>query len=167
VILIRAGKLEALGQGLDIPAGAKVIDQKNWRGDARPDRRLRVLDSEVPQSAVSSAYPQTRSSLWKALGTYADQKRRLKQTRTTSICPATTRKCRAPIRLLRTDAFCAGSAALLGSWSEQSSEVTPHRMVIDSVNLLSHDFDRLLRNGVTTVYVTADSADVIGSRGRF
>jgi imidazolonepropionase-like amidohydrolase len=51
------------------------------------------------------------------------------------------------------------------TWTEQSSEVTPHRLLIDSVNLFSNDFARLLRGGVTTVYVSADSANVIGGRG--
>jgi imidazolonepropionase-like amidohydrolase len=51
------------------------------------------------------------------------------------------------------------------TWAEQSSEVTPHRLVLDSVNLLARDFERLMRSGVTTVYLSPDSAGVIGSRG--
>ncbi len=51
------------------------------------------------------------------------------------------------------------------TWAEHSSEVTPHLNVIDSVNFLSTDFDRLLRGGVTTVWVSPDSASVIGMRG--
>jgi imidazolonepropionase-like amidohydrolase len=51
------------------------------------------------------------------------------------------------------------------TWAEHASEVVPHYDVIDSVNLLSHDFDRLARSGVTTVFVSPDSASVIGSRG--
>lgn len=51
------------------------------------------------------------------------------------------------------------------TWAEQSSEITPHLRVIDSVNLLSNDFDRLLRSGVTTVWVSPSSASVIGMRG--
>lgn len=49
--------------------------------------------------------------------------------------------------------------------AEESSEVIPHTRVIDGLNLLSPDFDRLLRGGVTTVYVAPDSAAVIGSQG--
>ena len=48
---------------------------------------------------------------------------------------------------------------------ESSSEVIPHTRVIDSVNLRSPDFERLVRGGVTTVFVAPDSAAVIGSQG--
>jgi len=49
--------------------------------------------------------------------------------------------------------------------AEESSEVIPHTRVIDAVNLRSPDFDRLLKGGVTTVFVAPDSAAVIGSQG--
>ncbi len=52
-----------------------------------------------------------------------------------------------------------------GSLAEQSSEVIPHTRVIDSVNLRSLDFARLLAGGVTTVFVSADSSSVITSQG--
>ncbi|MCH8147852.1 MAG: amidohydrolase family protein [Planctomycetes bacterium] len=48
---------------------------------------------------------------------------------------------------------------------EDSSEVIPHTRVIDSVDLRARDFDRLLRGGVTTVFVAPDSAAVISSQG--
>ena len=48
---------------------------------------------------------------------------------------------------------------------EGSAEVIPHTRVIDSVNLFGADFGRLLRGGVTTVFVAPGSAAVIGSRG--
>ncbi len=51
------------------------------------------------------------------------------------------------------------------SLTEESSEVIPETRVLDSVNLRSPDFDRLLGNGVTTVYVSPDSAAVVGPRG--
>jgi imidazolonepropionase-like amidohydrolase len=51
------------------------------------------------------------------------------------------------------------------SWGEHASEVVPHTLVIDSVNLLSNDFPRLRRGGVTTVFVSPDPAAVIGARG--
>lgn len=43
--------------------------------------------------------------------------------------------------------------------AEQSSEVIPETRVIDSLNLYSRDFQRLLQGGVTTVYVSPDSAN--------
>ncbi|MGE3180237.1 MAG: amidohydrolase family protein [Phycisphaerae bacterium] len=51
------------------------------------------------------------------------------------------------------------------TWADQSSEVIPHLRVADSLNLLSRDFDRLARSGVTCVYVAPDTASVIGARG--
>jgi imidazolonepropionase-like amidohydrolase len=49
--------------------------------------------------------------------------------------------------------------------NEQSSEVVPQIRVLDDLNLHTRDFDRLLRGGVTTVYVSPDAAAVIGARG--
>jgi imidazolonepropionase-like amidohydrolase len=51
------------------------------------------------------------------------------------------------------------------TFAEQSAEVIPHLTVADSLNLLSSEFDRLARGGVTAVYVAPDSASVIGARG--
>jgi len=48
---------------------------------------------------------------------------------------------------------------------ETSSEVIPHTRVLDSIDLRSPDFERLLRNGVTTVFVSPDPAAVISSQG--
>ncbi|MHC5109046.1 MAG: amidohydrolase family protein [Planctomycetota bacterium] len=49
--------------------------------------------------------------------------------------------------------------------AEHSSEIVPHTRVIDNVNLRSPDMGRLLSGGVTTVFVTPDSASVISSQG--
>ncbi|UCG88886.1 MAG: amidohydrolase family protein [Gemmatimonadota bacterium] len=49
--------------------------------------------------------------------------------------------------------------------SEQGSEVVPHTLVLDGLNLGSGDFDRLLRGGVTTVYASPDPSCVISPRG--
>ncbi|RMF79096.1 MAG: hypothetical protein D6744_09410, partial [Planctomycetota bacterium] len=51
------------------------------------------------------------------------------------------------------------------TWAEQVSETIPHVSVLDSVNPYSSDFERLAASGVTTVYVSPDSASVIGARG--
>lgn len=48
---------------------------------------------------------------------------------------------------------------------ETSSEVIPETRIIDSVDLRSEDFDRLVSGGVTTVFIAPDSAAVIGSQG--
>ena len=49
--------------------------------------------------------------------------------------------------------------------NEQSSEVVPHFQVFDAIDHGSNDFDRLLREGVTTVYISPDSSAVVGARG--
>ena len=49
--------------------------------------------------------------------------------------------------------------------SEGSSEIVPHTHVLDGMNLRSPDFDRLVRGGVTTVFLSPDPAVVIGPRG--
>jgi imidazolonepropionase-like amidohydrolase len=51
------------------------------------------------------------------------------------------------------------------SETEGSSEVVPHTRVADSINLRSPDFARLVRGGVTTVFVSPDSSAVIGPKG--
>lgn len=57
------------------------------------------------------------------------------------------------------------SAGTQGIYAEQSSEVVPELRVLDEVDLAHRDFQRLLARGVTTVYVGADPASVIGSQG--
>jgi imidazolonepropionase-like amidohydrolase len=51
------------------------------------------------------------------------------------------------------------------SLTESSSEVVPHTRVIDTMNLRSPDFERLVLGGVTTVFISPDSAAVIGPQG--
>ena len=59
----------------------------------------------------------------------------------------------------------AGVPAPSGVINEQSSEVVPHFEVLDAIDQGSDDFDRLLEEGVTTIYVSPDSSAVIGARG--
>lgn len=49
--------------------------------------------------------------------------------------------------------------------TDQTAEVAPHNRVIDSLDLSTLDLTRLVRGGVTTVYVSPDSSAVIGARG--
>ncbi len=51
------------------------------------------------------------------------------------------------------------------SWAEHSSEVIPHMRTLDAVDLTHRSFDEMVRHGVTTIFVTSDTASVIGSRG--
>jgi imidazolonepropionase-like amidohydrolase len=48
---------------------------------------------------------------------------------------------------------------------EQSSECVPHTRLLDGIDLGSPDFARLVRGGVTTVFVSTDGSAVIGPRG--
>jgi imidazolonepropionase-like amidohydrolase len=59
----------------------------------------------------------------------------------------------------------AGVPLPSGVVNEQSSEVVPHFEVFDAIDQGSDDFDRLLEEGVTTIYVSPDSSAVIGGRG--
>ncbi|MGP1347768.1 MAG: amidohydrolase family protein [Phycisphaerales bacterium] len=51
------------------------------------------------------------------------------------------------------------------TFTEASSEVVPHTRVLDAVNLRSKDFEWLVSGGVTTVFLSPDSAAVIGPVG--
>lgn len=51
------------------------------------------------------------------------------------------------------------------SRTESADEVVPHTRVLDSLNLRSPDFKRLISGGVTTVFAAPDTAAVIGPRG--
>lgn len=51
------------------------------------------------------------------------------------------------------------------SRTESSDEIVPHTRVLDSVNLRSPDFKRLVAGGITTVFAAPDTAAVIGPRG--
>jgi imidazolonepropionase-like amidohydrolase len=157
VVIVRGGKIEAVGRGLPIPDGARVI--------ARPDGVITpglidaccTLDPEIPESASGWPFDSGRPSLWRRLGEDAARDHDGPDHVCTPECPGwQSTAAQEPL----------ASATPPGlTWAEQSSEVTPHRLVIDSVNLLSNDFSRLLNGGVTMVYVSADSSEVIGGRG--
>ncbi|MFQ5504511.1 MAG: amidohydrolase family protein [Planctomycetota bacterium] len=49
--------------------------------------------------------------------------------------------------------------------NEQSSEITPHMRVLDSIDPESRGFEHALRDGVTTVYVSPGGYNVFGGLG--
>lgn len=63
------------------------------------------------------------------------------------------------------DANVAVSLFRGGNAAEHASEVIPELEVIDLIDLRSRPFQRLAAAGVTTVYISADSASVIGGQG--
>jgi len=151
VVIIRAGRIEAIGRDLPIPEGARVIARADGVVTPGLIDACCTLDPEIPEGAGGFSFEEGKPSLWRALGEYAARPR---DEEDDPLLPRTA----APGPL------AAGMPVNL-TWTEQSSEVTPHRLVIDSVNLLSNDFARLLKGGVTTVYASADSSEVIGGRG--
>lgn len=99
-VLIRDGKIESVGRGIEAPEGARVVD--------------------LPEGSVTAGLIDACSQ--------------------------------------------AGVAGRFAA-AEHRSEVVPELRVLDSVDLRSRDFDALRDAGVTTVYVTADPASVIGGQG--
>jgi len=63
------------------------------------------------------------------------------------------------------DAACQLGTNRLVGFSEQSSEVIPDLDAADSVDYFSKDFEQLVRDGVTTVYITGEASSVVSSRG--
>jgi imidazolonepropionase-like amidohydrolase len=184
VILIRDGKIEAIGPSLPIPEDAKVIeiaegvvtpgliDACCTIGFEIPEVAGQQPFTEVPGSR-NSVEPEPpprdaisgRPSLWLELAKQPEPRapNALHNHDEGDPCSAT---CGGGAWLEKQAAIeAAAGVNSFQSWAEQSSEVVPHCRVIDSVNLLSNDFKRLLRSGVTTVYVSPDSASVIGARG--
>ena len=72
---------------------------------------------------------------------------------------------RAPLEATEAADALAVGVPPSATWAEHSNEVVPHTRVVDSINWFARDFERLVRSGVTTVFVSPDSASVIGARG--
>ncbi len=63
------------------------------------------------------------------------------------------------------DAACQlGTSALFGA-AEQGSEVIPQLDMWDALDLYSRDFEQLVADGVTTVFVTGEASSVISAKG--
>lgn len=161
LVIVRDGRIESVGRDLAVPAGAQVIEL--------PDAVLTpglidaccAVDSEIPQAATGSFRGSAESgSFWNTLAA----------TRTARPAAAAALRDIEPEEDFPDDlpstALSAGDDRPPEiSWAEQSSEVTPQFRVLDAANLFSNDFVRLVKGGVTTVYVSPDSANVIGARG--
>ncbi|HPM24316.1 MAG TPA: amidohydrolase family protein [Phycisphaerae bacterium] len=154
-IVIEGGRITAVGPDVPIPEGARVMEHVDGVITPGLIDACCLIDSEIPQEARSWSYGAPPRSFWGALGEYARRQR-----------DEPDPECDPIEDTART--LPDGLAAALPpqiTWTEQSAEVTPHRRVLDSLNLFSNDFTRLARAGVTTVYVSADTANVIGNRG--
>lgn len=166
-IVVRDGKIEAVGDDLAVPEGARVIEKPGGVITPGLVEASCALDFQVPQSPPRFGRGSVRAALDEFLRAAQEHKRACG---CDDVIHAT--RYGDPLNHLGADAAdgadgemgSVGPSASL-SWAEHSSEVIPHLFVIDSVNLLSNDFDRLLKEGVTTVFVSPDSASVIGTRG--
>lgn len=215
VIVVRDGKVEAVGSGVAIPDGAKVIDAPDavvtpglidacciidsqlWQNNfyfrnrfSCPDcaelarRHLKARNGGAQVSAGVDLCPVCRAStnnggkFWADLGAEALEHAQDAADGTVSLNAAQHEGhshgagdvcagvCGGP-KSAAYDAspFVSVAVSPRISWAEHGSEVVPHTRMIDSTNLLSTDFERLLQSGVTTVYVSPESASVIGARG--
>jgi len=152
MVVVRDGRIEAVGRDVAVPENAQVIELKDGVVTPGLIDACCAVGFEIPQEATRGTYSDPPASFWRTLGELdaggergrlegdADDPEAIEQPLAAAQPPSVT-------------------------WAEHAAEVTPHRLVIDSINLFSNDFERLVKGGVTTVYVTPDSANVISSRG--
>jgi imidazolonepropionase-like amidohydrolase len=151
VVVVREGRIEAVGRDVAIPENARVIELPESVVTPGLVDACCAVGFEIPEEAATPTYGAAKKPFWRELGEHepdaGDSEGDID-----------------PDGPEAAAALAAGQSPRV-TWAEQASEVTPHRLVIDSINLFSNDFERLMKGGVTTVYVTPDSANVIGSRG--
>ena len=182
VIVIRDGKIVSVGPQAAVPDDALVIELPDSVITPGLVDAHAAVDADLRQASTARA---GRRSFWSEL---ADMARKRGEDghgphgdTVCAICSADPKRAAevCPQKALHewtmsqgcpVCGYPASLATAVGvdprqSWAEHSSEVTPHLNVIDSVNLLSNDFERLLRGGVTTVWISPGSGSVIGMRG--
>ncbi len=192
VILIRSGRIVAVGTGVAVPEGAMVVEFKN--GCVTPgliDANARVASQElVPTSRVASTLiPRSDEGAddhghadMVLDGAVAGERAGLgyaERGRPSSADgPEAVSGCGLcdPLHIPdeddpdhghadhESDSFAIGvrSTELV---NDQGAEVVPQTSVLDALDFDASDFDRLVRGGVTTVYVSPDPSAVIGARG--
>ena len=170
VVLIAGGKIVGVVPAADAPDDAEAIaDAVITPGLIDANAKLERLDA-FAIARDSQLSPVTRmiremhdprhlmcTCAGQALCAYAD--RHALFAAQDAVCPL----CGAP-GSAPAEQFAPGLVSVQTS-VESSSEVVPHTRVIDSVNLLSPDFDRLLAGGVTTLFAAPDTSAVIGPSG--
>lgn len=158
MVVVRDGRIDAVGRDLPIPSGARVVELAGGVVTPGLIDACCAVGFEIPQASsrwVSRAEGAEKESFWRELCKAEPAQRE----------PPLVRDPNDHEDLGDADEGLAPGQSPGETWAEHAAEVTPHRLVIDSVNLFSNDFTRLMKGGVTTVYVTPDSANVIGSRG--
>lgn len=194
VVLVRDGKIAAVGAGIDTPEGAQVIDLRDAVLTPGLIDAMCLVDSGVPDNPGRPRFREPVAPASDGLTRAPEQSSRA-QVVSGAAAPGHVHGAGAPADAgqgfwaraaaeherhdpnhfaccvappaaeLAEDTRLSMALGLRDTWAEHSSEVVPHTNVVDSVNLLSRDFERLARGGVTTVYVSPDSASVIGGRG--
>ncbi len=185
MVLVRDGKIAAVGTDLAVPAGAAVVDLHDAVLTPGLVDACAVLESEVAQSArnwFGSEEAQRRGAVCPECGAFASraccphppqghdfftkaaeaaEHQRRHEAGEEDSCAV----CSGPTTADAARKLLAPGVSADSTWAEHSSEVTPNVLVADSLNLLSRDYELLLRSGVTTVFVSPDSGNVIGARG--
>lgn len=192
IVLIVDGKIAGVGPGVPIPSGAVVIDMPSGAitpglidanaqiepvdvvtraGPGGPTTPAPMLARTTPTApgadekgpgALALMYHThlDPKSCWSCSGTPICAFANLHETlEPDQVCP-----CCAYPNINTFESFVSGVERSV-SLTEASSEVVPHTRVLDTMNLRSPDFERLVLGGVTTVFISPDSAAVIGPRG--
>lgn len=194
VVVVRDGRIEQIGSALVTPDGAQVLDLKDCVLTPGLIDACCVVDAEMPQSARNAIYAEfaaraggaptavdrlragcdwthlpgdcpvcrgEKPSLWVELVEQCEHERAV------ALGEADHEGClcAGPLSARQFAAQFASATTPTTTWADQVSEVIPHLRVIDTINPDSTDFARLARSGVTTVFVSPDSASVIGQRG--
>ena len=165
-VLVRDGRIERVGTKLKVAGGGLVIHMPEGSVtpgliDANAALEPEDLLTEAPRSAnaVLHGFFCPRHTDKPVMGCCGSTCSNALQHVSGERC----KECGFP------DTADAADTAVGTRWratqAEQVSEVVPHTRVIDAVNLRSPDMDRLLSGGVTTVFVSPESASVISSRG--
>lgn len=169
VVHVRDGRIVAVGASLDVPAGATVVELPG----AHVTPGLIDANSKVePRDLLRPLRKDDATRVREIFGVPAEPVEHFHDPRICPsfaaheegrICPVCGGESSEPDDHLDHDTISgvSGAAAI----SEQSSEVIPHTDWIDVIDLGSPDFERLVRDGVTTVYASPDPSAVLGARG--
>lgn len=165
MIVIRDGLIVDIGAAMATPAGARVIEIEG--GSITPG----LIDANAAVESEDLVAPLPRGPRAVLHGLFHPGHTEAASPGCCgSSCPRAIRhvdgtRCQAcGFPDAQPSAFAVGTR-MSANTAEASSEVIPEMRVIDSVNLRSRDFDRLMRGGVTTVYTSPSSAAVIGAQG--
>ncbi len=151
VVIIEDGRIVEAGAGIEPPEGATVIDVRE--GSITPG----LIDANAVLEPLDIVSPDPRAMRFR------EEQVRGFFRRFFGGGPPSPEELHVGDGPPRAPEFASG--VVTRSTSEQSSEVVPHTRVLDAVDLSSPDFDRLVGDGVTTVYASPDPSAVIGPRG--